>query len=61
MLDVPGETIVKKGAIGHAMYFISSGYVEVEVLLTLVRLGSRDFFCEFVLIKKYPRTFSVKA
>ena len=61
MLDVPGETIVKKGAIGHAIYFNSSGYVEVEVLPTLVRLGSRDFFGEIALIKKYPRTFSVKA
>ena len=57
MLDVPGETIVKKGAIGHAMCFISSGYVEVEVLPTLVRLGSRDFFGEIALIKKYPSTF----
>ena len=51
---------MKKGAIGHAIYFNSSGYVEVEVLPTLVRLGSRDFFGEIALIKKYPRTFSVK-
>jgi hypothetical protein len=44
MLDVSGETILKKGGIGHAIYFISSGYVEVEVLPTLVRLESRYFF-----------------
>jgi CRP-like cAMP-binding protein len=50
MLDVSGETIMTKGAIGHAMYFISSGCVEVEVLPTLVLLGSRDFFGEFVLM-----------
>ena len=43
------------------MYFISSGYVKVEVLPTLVRLGSRDFFSEIALIKKYPRTFQIKA
>ena len=61
MLAVPGETIVKKGAIGHAMYFISSGCVEVEMLPTPVRLGSGEFFGEIALIKKYPRTFSVKA
>jgi monovalent cation:H+ antiporter, CPA1 family len=61
MLAVPGETIVKKGAIGHAMYFISSGCVEVEMLPTPVCLGSGDFFGEIALIKKYPRTFSVKA
>jgi monovalent cation:H+ antiporter, CPA1 family len=57
MLDVPGETIVKKGAIGHAMYFISSGYVKVEVLPTLVRLGSRDFFGEIALIKNILELF----
>jgi hypothetical protein len=43
---VPEKTIVKKGAIGHAMYFISSGCV--EMLPTLVRLGSREF-----LVKLY--------
>jgi hypothetical protein len=55
MLAVPRETIVKKRAIGHATYFISSECV--EVLTTLVRLGSRDFFVKIALIKKYPRTF----
>jgi len=59
MPAVPEENNCEKGAIGHAMYFISSGCV--EVLPTLVRIGSRDFFDEIVLIKKYPRTFSVKA
>ena len=61
MLAVPDEIIVKKGAMGHTMYFISSGCVEVEMPPTPVRLGSGDFFGEIALIKKYPRTFSVKA
>jgi CPA1 family monovalent cation:H+ antiporter len=61
MLTVPGELIVKQGDIGHAMYFIASGCVEVEMPPTPVRLGSGDFFGEIALIKKYPRTFSVKS
>ena len=61
MLAVPGEIIVKKGDIGHHMYFISSGSVEVEIPPTPVHLGSGDFFGEIALIKNSPRTFSVKA
>lgn len=61
MLAIPGEVIVKKGDMGHSMYFISSGCVEVEMPPNPVRLGSGDFFGEIALIKKYPRTFSVKA
>lgn len=61
MLAVPGEVIFKKGDIGHFMYFISSGCVEVEMEPEPVLLGSGDFFGEIALIKKYPRTFSVKA
>jgi monovalent cation:H+ antiporter, CPA1 family len=61
MLAVPGELILKKGQIGHAMYFISSGCVEVEIQPNPVHLGSGDFFGEIALIKKYPRTFSIKA
>jgi len=61
MLAVPGEMIFKQGEIGHKMYFISSGCVEVEIMPTPVRLGSGDFFGEIALIKNNPRTFSVKA
>jgi monovalent cation:H+ antiporter, CPA1 family len=61
MLAVPGEIILKKGEIGHDMYFISSGCVEVEMTPTPVHLGSGDFFGEIALIKNSPRTFSVKA
>jgi len=61
MLAVPGEVIVKQGDMGHSIYFISSGCVEVEMPQNPVRLGSGDFFGEIGLIKKHPRTFSVKA
>ena len=61
MLVVPGEAIVKKGDTGHAMYFISSGCVEVAIEAQPVRLGSGEFFGEIALIKNYPRTFTVKA
>lgn len=61
MLAVPGEVIFKKGDIGHSMYFISSGCVEIEMAPKPVRLGSGEFFGEIALIKKFPRTFSVKA
>lgn len=61
MLAVPDEIILKKGEIGHAMYFISSGCVEVEIEPKPVQLGSGDFFGEIALIKKQPRTFSIKA
>ncbi|PIP72658.1 MAG: sodium:proton antiporter [Nitrospinae bacterium CG22_combo_CG10-13_8_21_14_all_47_10] len=61
MLAVPGEAIIKKGDIGHHMYFISSGCVEVELSPMPVHLGSGDFFGEIALIKNSPRTFSVKA
>ena len=61
MLTVPGETIVRKGEIGHDMYFISSGCVEVEMLPTPAHLGSGDFFGEIALITNNPRTSTVKA
>ncbi|MBT3921752.1 MAG: cyclic nucleotide-binding domain-containing protein, partial [Nitrospina sp.] len=61
MLAVPGEIILKGGEIGHSMYFISSGCVEVEVQPIPVCLGSGEFFGEIALIKKQPRTFSIKA
>lgn len=61
MLAVPDEIIFKEGEIGHAMYFISSGCVEVEVQPEPVRLGSGEFFGEIALIKNNPRTSTVKA
>ncbi len=61
MLAMPGEIIVEKGDIGHHMYFISSGCVEVEISPKPVQLGSGEFFGEISLITNNPRTFTVKA
>ena len=61
MLAVPDEVVIKEGDIGHCMYFISSGCVEVNVPPTAIHLGSGEFFGEIALIKNSPRTFSVKA
>ncbi|MZG52706.1 MAG: cyclic nucleotide-binding domain-containing protein [Nitrospinae bacterium] len=60
-LFMENSAIFKNEDIGHSMYFISSGCVEVEMPPNPVRLGSGDFFGEIALIKKFPRTFSVKA
>ncbi len=49
-LAVPDEFIVRKGERGDAMYFISSGAVEVRILPTPVQLGSGDFFGELALL-----------
>ncbi len=49
-LAVPDEVIVRKGERGDAMYFISSGAVEVRIAPTPVHLGSGDFFGELALL-----------
>ena len=61
-LALPGEKIVTRGETGDAMYFISSGCVEVtrdgkEPVL----LGSGDFFGEMALVHRRPRTADVVA
>ncbi len=49
-LAVPDEFIVRKGERGDAMYFISSGAVEVRILPIPVQLGTGDFFGELALL-----------
>ena len=61
VLVVPGETIVRKGAMGDAMYFISSGAVEVGLPPKPVRLGSGDYFGEMALISGAVRTADIAA
>jgi CPA1 family monovalent cation:H+ antiporter len=58
-LAVPGEFIVRKGERGDAMYFISSGAVEVQILPTPVQLGSGDFFGELALLVAERRNADV--
>ena len=60
-IAVPGETIVTAGEPGDAMYFISSGAVEVIVRPNPVRLGNGDFFGEIALLTNKPRSASVRA
>jgi CPA1 family monovalent cation:H+ antiporter len=58
-LAVPDEVIVHKGERGDAMYFISSGAVEVRIAPTSVHLGSGDFFGELALLVADRRTADV--
>ena len=60
-LAVPDEVIVHKGERGDAMYFISSGAVEVRIAPTPVHLGSGDFFGELALLVAERRTADVVA
>jgi len=60
-LVLPGERVVEKGEAGDAMYFLTSGAVEVAVAPEPVRLGSGDFFGELALIKDIRRTADVTA
>ncbi|PWC34066.1 cation:proton antiporter [Azospirillum sp. TSO35-2] len=62
-LALPGETIVRKGDRGDAMFFIASGAVEVLVpnLAEPVKLGTGDFFGEMALLSRQRRNADVRA
>jgi CPA1 family monovalent cation:H+ antiporter len=60
-LAVPDEVIVRKGERGDAMYFISSGAVEVRIPPTSVQLGTGDFFGELALLVADRRNADVVA
>src|SRR5262249_52693993 len=60
-LAVPDEIIVHKGERGDAMYFISSGAVEVRILPTPVQLGSGALFGELALLVGGRRNADVVA
>ena len=60
-LALPGENLVRKGDAGDAMYFISTGAVEVDLHPEPVRLGSGDFFGELALLTDAPRNATVTA
>jgi monovalent cation:H+ antiporter, CPA1 family len=60
-LAVPDEVIVRRGERGDAMYFISSGAVEVRIAPTPVRLGTGDFFGELALLVAERRNADVVA
>lgn len=60
-LVVPGEKVVRRGEAGDAMYFISSGAVEVGLDPEPVTIGSGDFFGELALLTDKPRNADVTA
>jgi CPA1 family monovalent cation:H+ antiporter len=60
-LALPGEFVVRRGDRGDAMYFISSGAVEVRLEQMPVELGSGDFFGELALLEERPRSADVVA
>jgi monovalent cation:H+ antiporter, CPA1 family len=62
-LALPGETIVRRGERGDAMFFVASGAVEVLVpaLAEPVKLGTGDFFGEMALLTRQRRNADVRA
>jgi monovalent cation:H+ antiporter, CPA1 family len=62
-LALPGETIVRRGDRGDAMFFVASGAVEVLVpaLAEPVKLGTGDFFGEMALLTRQRRNADVRA
>jgi monovalent cation:H+ antiporter, CPA1 family len=60
-LALPDQTFIRTGDRGTAMYFISSGAVEVVLPDRRIRLGRGDFFGEMALIDGGPRRADVVA
>ena len=60
-LAYPGERIVTTGERGDAMYFISSGSVEVDRDGNKFTLGAGDFFGELAMLANRRRTANVTA
>jgi len=58
---VPGERLIRQGERGDAMYFISSGAVEVNVGGQKIQLGRGDFFGEMALLGGRERRADVTA
>ncbi len=58
---VPGEQLIRDGDEADAMYFISSGSVEVEVVGQKIQLNPGDFFGEMALVTGQRRRGNVYA
>ncbi len=57
----PGERIIRVGERGDAMYFLSSGRVDVSVKGRQFKLGPGAYFGEMALLSGAPRTADVTA
>ncbi len=57
----PGERVIRAGDKADAVYFISSGQVEVSVADRQIKLVAGDFFGEMALISGKPRSADVVA
>ncbi len=60
-LVIPGERIMRKGEVGTAMYFISTGAVEIALEPKPVKLGSGDFFGAIAMVTRQPRKMDAYA
>ena len=58
----PGEIIVRRGEMGHSMYFIASGQIELErPKHGRAIIGEGDFFGELAALKPVKRTTTARA
>ncbi|KAI9484880.1 hypothetical protein BDB00DRAFT_852981 [Zychaea mexicana] len=62
----PNTMILNKGDIGHEMYFIVDGTLQIinrraEGAVAIARLGPGDFFGEIAILLDVPRTASVQS
>ena len=58
----PGEVIVRRGEMGHSMYFVASGNVEIELPHGRHHaLGEGQFFGEIAVLRNARRTATVRA
>lgn len=59
---VPGEIVVRRGELGHSMYFIASGQIELDrPKHAPVVIGEGAFFGELAAVKPTRRTTTARA